>query len=348
MKQVQYLALAIGILLVLSGAVVSANAQRKQPTSITLDTPPSVVRSDEIVTFTGMLSDADTGEGIRNKSIVIYREGPIVPIPIAEALTGIDGNFSTTWTARLDTNKDSPVTVFAQFDGDETTMSSRTGKTSFRIALIPIDLEITTDGNKNRYGLGDRALFSVAFHDGMGNFVDPDNMKATYDGNFISLNNIEVGRYTFETPQLVRFEQHQFGVFVDKFGYASAQKSLTITVFGATIPEPVKVTAVKFGDDLKIRVKNHLLSSGDIYTFRGEFIGATLMESSADKWRFSIDTTANSFTFKSIENSLTPGQSSYFNVNTDGTPTQLFWKALGLNGKEIAAGVEAVMIFGSR
>ena len=341
MKGIQYLAVAAGILLLFSGVLVNANALRKQPTSITLDIPSSAVRLDDTVTFTGTLTNSNTGEGVSEKAIIIYREGPMGPVPIAEAFTGIDGGFSTTWTATMDMNRDTPVTVWAQFDGDDTTLASRTGKTTFRIALIPINLEITTDGNKNRYFIGKTALFSVAFHDGMGNFFDPDVIKATYDGNFVSLNKVDVGRYTFETPRLVKFEQHQFGIFAEKFGYVSAQKSLTITVFGAEITKPVRVTASKAGDDIMIRVKNHPLSPGDVYTFTGKFLGASTLEGSSSSWQFSIDPTG-SFTFKSVEKSLPSGKFTSFKVNTEGTPTKLLWKAFDLNGKELAAGATTV------
>ena len=342
MRRVQYFALAAGMLLLLSGVLVNASALRKQPTRITLDVSPSVVSLNDVVTFTGTLTNPDTGEGIRDKSVIIYREGPIVPVPIAQALTGINGAFSITWTARLDMNTDTPVTVFAQFDGDDMTMPSRTGKMSFVIALIPINLEITTDGNRNRYSIGSTALFSVAFHDGMGNFVDPDVIKATYDGNFVSLKKVDVGRYTFETPKLVKFEQHQFGVFVEKFGYASAQKSLTITVFGAEIAKPIKVTASKLGDDIRIRVKNNILSPRDVYTFKGTFVGASPLGGSSSSWQFSIDSAPNSFMFKSLVKSLPPGKFTSFKVKTEGTPTKLVWEVLDLNGKGLAAGATVV------
>jgi len=342
MRRLQYLAVAASMVLLLSGVFGNANALQRQPTAITLDAPPSVVRHNDDVTFTGTLTDSETGEGIRDKTVIIYREGPIVPVPIAEALTGIDGAFSATWTATLDMNRDTPVTVFAQFDGDDTALPSRTGKTSFKIALIPINLEITTDGNKNRYFIGKTALFSVAFHDGMGNFFDPDVIKATYDGNFVSLNKVDVGRYTFETPRLVKFEQHQFGIFAEKFGYVSAQKSLTITVFGAEITKPVRVTASKVGDDIMIRVKNHPLSPGDVYTFTGKFLGASTLEGSSSSWQFSIDSATGSFIFKSLEKSLPSGKFTSFKVKADGAPTKLLWKALDLHGKELASGATTV------
>ena len=341
MKRVQYFAVAVGMLLLLSGVLVNASALRKQPTVITFDAPTSAVSHNDVVTFTGTLTNSNTGEGLRDKSVFIYKEGPMAPILIAEALTGIGGAFSTTWKATLNMNRDTPVTVFAQFDGDDTAMPSRTGKTSFRIALTPINLEITTDGNKNRYFIGKMALFSVAFHDGKGNFVDPGVIKATYDGSFILLNRVDMGRYTFETPKLVKFEQHQFGVFVEKFGYTSIQKSLTITVFGAEITKPVKVTASKVGDDIRIRVKNHPLSPGDVYTFMGQFLGASPLGGSSSSWQFSIDPTG-SFTFKSVEKSLPSGKFTSFKVKTDGAPTKLLWKALDLHGKELASGATTV------
>jgi hypothetical protein len=341
MKGIRYLAVAAGMILLLSGVLGNANALRAQPTTITLDIPSSAVSLNDVVTFAGALTYSKTGEGVRDKTVIIYREGPMTPVAIAEAFTGIDGGFSTTWTATMDMNRNTPVTVWAQFDGDDTAMPSRTGKATFKVALIPLNLEITTDGNKNRYTVGKSVLFSVAFHDGMGNFVDPDVIKATYDGNFVSLNNVDVGRYTFETPRLVKFEQHQFGVFVEKLGYTSTQKSLTITAFGAIIAKPVKVTASNVGDSIMIRVKNNVLSPGDVYTFKGKFLGASPVEGSSNSWSFNVDS-ANSFTFKSLEQSMQPGKFTSFKVNVDGTPTKLLWTAFDLHGKELASGATIV------
>ncbi len=342
MQWVQYFAVAAGMLLLLSGVLANANALRMQPTAITLDISSSEVNLNDTVTFTGTLVNSNTGEGLEGKSITIYKEGPIVPEPIALAMTGIDGAFSATWVATLEMSRDRLVTVFAQFDGDEQAMPSRTGKTTFRVALIPINLEITTDGNKNRYFVGQTALFSVAFIDGMGNFVDPDVIKETYDGNFVSLNKEDVGRYTFQTPRLVTFEQHQFGIFAGGFGYTSVQKSLTITVFGAEIAKPIRATALKLGDDISVRVKNHMLSPHDVYTFKGKFVGASPTGGSATNWQFVIEVATDSFAFKSLEKSLAPGKFTSFKVKVEGSPTKMLWKAFDLHGKEVGAGTTTV------
>jgi len=348
MNKLQYVAVSTGMLLVLSVTVGSASALRMQPTAMSLDSLPSSVSPNDEVTFTGMLTNANTGEGLRDKTITIFREGPTGPMVIAEALTGIDGSFSTTWTASLDVNRDTPVTVFAQFDGDEASLASRTNKMSFRIALIPLNLEITTDSNKNRYSVGSMAFFSVAFHDGMGNFVDPDFIRATYDGKFVSMNKEEMGRYTFETTRLVKFEEHQFGVFAEKLGYTSAQKSLTVTVFGAQIAKPVKVTALKIGDDVRIKVKNSILSPGEIYTFMGKFVEGSAVGSSSGAWQFTVNPTANSFTFKSLQKSLASDKSIMFKVKVEGTPTKLLWQALDLHGKQFADGTSSVIAIRAR
>ncbi|MGH9921349.1 MAG: hypothetical protein ACRD38_01205 [Nitrososphaerales archaeon] len=348
MNKLQYVAVSTGTLLLLSVMTVNASALRMQPTTLSLDSLPSVVSPDDQITFTGTLTNANAGEGLRDKTIVIFREGPIGPMAIAEALTGIDGGFSATWTAALDVNRDTPVTVFAQFDGDEAALPSRTSKTSFRIALIPINLEVTTDSNKNRYSIGSMAFFSVAFHDGMSNFIDPDFMRATYDGSFVSMNKEEVGRYTFTTQRLVKFEEHQFGVFAEKFGYTSTQKSLTVTVFGAQIAKPVKVSALKMGDDVRIKVKNNILSPGEIYTFMGKFIDGSAVESSSGMWQFSVNSAADSFSLKSLEKSLAPDKSTIFKVKVQGTPTKLLWQALDLHGKQLADGTSSVVAIRSR
>jgi hypothetical protein len=341
MKCLQYIALALGMSLLLSGVMINASALRKQPTSISLEIPSSMVAPDSTVIFTGTLTDSETGEGISEKMITIYREGPIVPEPIAEGVTGIDGTFTIAWTAEFGMNNNPFVTVLAQFDGDETAEPSRTGKMTFRLSVTPINLEITTDGNKNRYIVGSKAFFSVAIHDGMGNFVDPDVLKATYDGNFITLEKVDVGRYTFETPTLVKFEQHQFGVFVEQSGYTPAQKSLTITVFGAKVAKPVKVTATKLGDAVMVRAKNLELSPGKVYTLSGKLLNASPKLGSADNWQFSMDHTGT-FIFKSIAGSLQQGDHSTYRVKVDGTASKLLWQVFDLHGVELASGTTMV------
>ncbi|MFQ5941634.1 MAG: hypothetical protein ACE5J2_01820 [Nitrososphaerales archaeon] len=342
MKCVQCFGIAAGMLLLLSGVFANASALRLQPTEITLDISSLEVNLNETVTFTGTLVNSNTGEGLQGKSITIYMEGPIVPERIALGLTGIDGAFSTTWVTTLDMNRDRLVTVFAQFNGDAQAMASRTGKTTLRVALIPINLEITTDGNKNRYFVGKTAFFSVAFFDGMGNFLDPDVIKATYDSIFISLKREDLGRYTFQTPRLVTFAQHQFGVFAGGFGYTSAQESLTITVFGAEIAKPIRATALKIGDDISVRVKNHMLSPHDIYTFKGKFIGASPTTGSSTNWQFTIEAGTDSFAFKSLVKSLPPGKFTSFKVKVEGSPAKMLWKAFDLHGEEVAAGATTV------
>lgn len=84
MGPIQYLAVAAAVLLLLSGVIVNASSVQNQRTAITLDAPPSVVNHNDVVTFTGTLINPDTGEGIPDKSVKIYREGPIGPELIAE------------------------------------------------------------------------------------------------------------------------------------------------------------------------------------------------------------------------------------------------------------------------
>ena len=341
MKYAVYVAMISGLALLLSGTIINVNAIGT-PTDITLSVSSSRVQLNDTVVFSGSLVNSNTGDGIWGKPVTIYREGPIIPIAIASLTTGIDGKFDTEWIATLDENKDTLVTVFAQFDGDDVISPSRTGKKTITIELTPLELVISTDMDKNRYQLGDKALFSVAFNDGTVNFVDPDFIRVTYDGKFIEMKNVDVGRYTFETPYLVKFAQHQFGVFAEKWGFSSTQKSITITTFGAENYEPIKVTASKQGDDIKIRVKNSELSPDSIHTFKGTLRGGEPIVGAGENWQFSVDPTTNSFTFKTLEGNLSPGESVVFNVKATGpiyenswtSSMKLIWKGFDLYGNE--------------
>ena len=333
MKYASYFAIASGLILLLSGTVINATAQMMS-TDITLEISSSRVNLNDTVTFSGSLTNAETGEGIAGKDITIYKMGPMGPLPFLTATTGEGGMFSVDWNAMLETNRNMPINVWAQFDGDGDAMPSRTGKTTVTVALKPIELVLTTDSNVNAYSLGKKALFSVAFSDGAGNFVDPDFVRATYDGRFVEMAGVDVGRYTFETPHLVKFEQHQFGVFAEKWGFKSAQKSTTITTFGVQDYKPMKVTAAKRGDDIRIVVRSSDLNPHNIYTFVGTLVGGVATKGSATDWQFSTDDATNSFMFKTLEGYLVPGKSITFKVKSEGAPTQLLWKAFDLYGKE--------------
>jgi hypothetical protein len=321
------------LILLLSGTLVNANAQM-MPTDITLEVSSSWVNLNDTVTFSGSLTNAQTGEGIAGQTITIYKMGPMGPLPFLTATTDEDGMYSVDWDAMLETNRNMPINLWAQFDGDGNALPSRTGKTTVTVALKPLELVLTTDSNVNAYSLGKKALFSVAFSDGAANFVDPDFVRATYDGKFVEMTQVDVGRYTFETSHLVKFEQHQFGVFAEKWGFKSAQKSTTITVFGVQDYKPMKVTAAKRGDDIRIVVRSSDLNANNVYTFVGTLVGGEATKGSATNWQFSIDHATNSFMFKTLEGYLAPGKSVTFKVKADGTPTQLLWKAFDLYGKE--------------
>ena len=90
-----------------------------QPTDITLEVSSSLINVDDTVSFSGSLVNSKTGNGIEGKTITIYREGPIIPIPFETAVTGINGAFNANWIAKLERNTNTPITVFAQFDGDD-------------------------------------------------------------------------------------------------------------------------------------------------------------------------------------------------------------------------------------
>ncbi len=346
MLGVRYFAIAAGVMLLLSGVLANANAAMR-PTALTLSVDPMVINHGGTVTFSGMLTNADTGEGIAGKTVRIHMEAGMGPAPIASGMTNADGAYTIIWQANLERNRDTPITVLAQFDGDGTAMPSRTAKITYKIALIPVNLEITTDTDKNRARVGDRVMFNVAIYDGNGNFLDPEVIKSTYQGNFVQMMKVDVGRYTFETPRLTKFD-NQFGVFIETLGYVSAQKSLTVTAFGAHTLKPMKTTASKVGDNITVRVTSSVLNPSDIYTFRGQLINATPVEGSATNWQFSVENPIGTFVFKSLSGALKPGGTKVFKVKADGTPEKLFWEVRDLNGKVVASGVTVVKALRSK
>ncbi|MCW4019737.1 MAG: transthyretin-like family protein [Candidatus Bathyarchaeota archaeon] len=94
----------------------------KVPTIIILDRPPSSTSVGSTVTFTGRLSNTDTGKGIAGATIEIYDRDPDFDDLLASGTTRSDGTFSIQWTAKKGDWYDNTTEVYAKFK--ETTAHS--------------------------------------------------------------------------------------------------------------------------------------------------------------------------------------------------------------------------------
>ncbi|MEM2759160.1 MAG: hypothetical protein QXU32_02925 [Nitrososphaerales archaeon] len=81
--------------------------------------------------------------------------------------------------------------------------------------------------DKTYYKIGDMAVFKVTFTDVEGNAVDPDTIRAVYDGKMVGLEKQDAGVYTFTTPGLTK-DHHQLIVSVDKGGFPTDTTYLSI------------------------------------------------------------------------------------------------------------------------
>jgi len=244
MKILSYAAVLMGLMLVLSAALVSYNvpvmAAKQKATSVTIDEFPTKVRPGDQVTLTGMLTTAD-GEPINQEPVNIYilTSDPQL-IVVATGVTGLEGTFEVVWDVQLtpiykalvDVTKsfDTQVaSLFAQFEGNEFYAASKTGKTTVTIEVNSIKTFVTTD--KKVYKVGETAVVFIGFVDSDDVFVDPDSMNANFNLDPIAdiLERKKVGSFTFITPPLQK-GHNQVSVVPDKEGYNTQTEVVTITV----------------------------------------------------------------------------------------------------------------------
>ena len=244
MKILSYAAVLMGLMLVLSAALVSYNvpvmAAKQKATSVTIDEFPTKVRPGDQVTLTGMLTTAD-GEPINQEPVNIYilTSDPQL-IVVATGVTGLEGTFEVVWDVQLtpiykalvDVTKsfDTQVaSLFAQFEGNENFAASKTRKTTVTIEVNSIKTFVTTD--KKVYKVGETAVVFIGFVDSDDVFVDPDSMNANFNLDPIAdiLERKKVGSFTFITPPLQK-GHNQVSVVPDKEGYNTQTEVVTITV----------------------------------------------------------------------------------------------------------------------
>jgi hypothetical protein len=255
------LALVIGIVLVSAFvlpayAVYVAQPPKTKATQITLDPLPectnlfqcnATFHVGDTVTFTGTLTDNE-GKFIPDATVNIYRfEATEMPL-LASAVTELDGTFKTTWEAQFIEKKTvgetfkqqltQVVTLFAKFEGDETYTASQSGKMILTVKIIDMITIVATD--KTLYRQGETALIFVNFveadfdgrHVDYGDFIDPDDMRVTYDGATVTeLSKKKTGSYTYVTPPL-NVGHHQLLINPTKDGYNNRVGFVTVQVSG--------------------------------------------------------------------------------------------------------------------
>ncbi len=121
-------------ILIPSGTVVTQIIQKMKPTmqvkpiktSLTLDTPPNTIQIGLPINFTGRLVEAGTGKPISGVKIQILDRDIGGDDLLASGITGSEGNFNITWTAKKMDLHDNTIEVYASFDGNDDYQPSKT------------------------------------------------------------------------------------------------------------------------------------------------------------------------------------------------------------------------------
>ena len=114
-------------ILIPSGTIVTQIIKKRLPhssmkpikTVVTLDAPASNVSNGKDVVFTGKLIEEETGKPIGNRTVRILDEDIGRDDTLASGLTGEDGSFVISWTAKKTDIFDNTAEIYAWFDGDE-------------------------------------------------------------------------------------------------------------------------------------------------------------------------------------------------------------------------------------
>lgn len=228
MNLIKSLAISLGIMLLLSGALVATNAQPLKVTILGLDPVVSVVATGDEVTFTGTLTLAD-GAGVANVTVNIIEERDARLTVLATAETDGNGAFVTTWMADIaDPANDRIMSVFATFDGSSGYGAAKSGKVPLKVAIQDMKVSFTFD--KPNYFNGEVATFTLQFSTPGGFPIDPENMRGIYDGVTVSLERKSEGVYFFKTPPLTP-PTHTLQVIAEKHGYKLFNDATTVSVF---------------------------------------------------------------------------------------------------------------------
>jgi len=91
------------------------------------------------------------------------------------------------------------------------------------------EIVTTVVADKVNYEVDDAAIFTVTFADLEGNSIDPDTIKAYYDGKLVQLEQQNIGIYTYITPGLAKMH-HQLIVSAEKEDFATDTVYLSIPI----------------------------------------------------------------------------------------------------------------------
>jgi hypothetical protein len=210
-------------------SVVSESAANpvSKTTMLTLNTASRWVYFGDEIKVSGKLTEARTGQGIVGVNIKFVDNEPVDQKILASATTRKYGLFTASWRAALDDSKrDSAVHLVAKFYGSANYTASISKEKTITVRLLP--LEIKFEYLKSFYNQGESAeiIFTAI---SLRKLVEPDTVRANFDGRPVSVTSYGTGNYVYETPPLSK-TQHQFFVSVSKYGYSTATQIITIHI----------------------------------------------------------------------------------------------------------------------
>ena len=201
-----------------------------------------------------------------------------------------------------------------------------------------MSLSISTD--KRAYYPGEIAVYTVKFTNSDGKSIDPDLIRATYNSQFIRLEKVDDGVYSYATKRLTR-QDNQLGVYGEKDGYNFVQESLTIRpIIGQKAGNHVKATFVQQGDLLKLRLSNDILSQRSISKIMLSVTGATIESVASSSWIRVPNHLGTDL--KSVYGSIEPGEKQTIKLVVEGKASMVVWKAFDHHGKSVYTGTNNV------
>jgi len=241
----------MGVMLVMSTALALSStsfAAKQKPTMLSLEmsgctnamTCNATILVGDKVTFNGVLTTGE-GEPVSGAEINIIK---FIPKPelivIASGVTGIDGDFQLSWTAKFTETEKAPqdvtrkmlsenVAIYADFAGNDQFAASRSAKNTAVVQANQIDTIVNSD--KNLYKQGEPAIVFLAFIDSKDKFVDPDSLRVVLNDQEVKVEKKKTGSYTLTIPTLPK-EHTQLFVVPKKTGYNIDNGFLTIIVDG--------------------------------------------------------------------------------------------------------------------
>jgi len=241
----------MGVMLVMSTALAVSNssfAAKQKATVLSVEmngcTNSMTCNADFLVgdeiTFVGVLTTAD-GEPISGAEINIIKAIPKPElIVIASGVTGIDGDYELSWVTEFTEKEKAPqdvtgkildenVALYAQFEGDDQYMASRTSKNTAAIHANELDVFVNSD--RNLYTQGQSAIVFIAFIDSNDEFTDPDILRVVLNDQEVEAEKKQTGSYTLTIESLPK-EHTQLFVLPKKEGYNLENGYLTIIVDG--------------------------------------------------------------------------------------------------------------------